>query len=157
MKSIFHTLPQMLQAETNAEHLDEAFIFAAWRRVIGENLRERAVPFRVFNKNLIVAVSDETWKKHLESLAGQMLFKLNAALEKATIEFIEFRVDSETVNAERDKHFKTEKSALENQRIALAHIPPNVAKAAENISDENLRRNFLLAAGSCMARKKSQR
>ena len=155
MKSIFHTLPQMLRQEGKAEELGESLVFIAWRRICGEELLIRAVPFRLYQKHLIVAVEDAMWKRHLESLSGQMLFKLNATLGRPTVTFIEFRIDEKTVSEERDRRYKEEMSRLEQERIAMKNVPETVSKAAEKIEDEDLRKNFLLAAGSCLARKKN--
>jgi hypothetical protein len=83
-----------------------------------------------------------------------MLFKLNATLGRPTVTFIEFRIDEKTVQEERDRRYKEEMSQLERERIAMKNVPENVAKAAENIEDDELRKNFLLAAGSCLARRK---
>jgi predicted nucleic acid-binding Zn ribbon protein len=143
----------MLRQEGKDKELGEAVVFATWRHVVGENLREHAVPFRLYRKTLIVAVSSETWKKHLEALSGQMLFKLNAALSKATVTFIEFRIDEQTVEAERERLYREQMSQVERERIAMKNVPQNVLAAAEKIENESLRRNFLLAAGSCLARK----
>jgi hypothetical protein len=153
MQEIFKILPTMLRQEGKEQDLSEAIIFAAWRRAAGEGLREHAVAFRVYKTMLTVAVSDETWKRHLETLSGQMLFKLNAALGKQTITFIEFRVDPKTVDAERDRFYHEQMSNIKRERIAMRNVPENVLQVAENIADENLRRNFLLAAGSILARK----
>lgn len=148
----------MLRREGKDEELSEAVVFAAWRRVVGENLREHAVAFRLYRKTLIVAVADETWKKHLENLSGQMLFKLNAELGKvATVTFIEFRIDEKTVDEERDRLYREQTSKLERERIAMKNVPQSVLDAAEKIKNESLRRNFLLAAGSCLARKARQK
>jgi hypothetical protein len=155
MKSIFHTLPQMLRQEGKAEELSESLVFIAWRRICGEELLTRAVPFRLYQKHLIVAVEDQMWKRHLESLSGQMLFKLNAALGRPTVTFIEFRIDEKTVQVERERRHKEEMSRLEQERIAMKNVPETLSKAAEKIEDEDLRKNFLLAAGSCLARKKN--
>lgn len=155
MQEIFKILPKMLRDEGVEAELNESLILAAFRRVAGENLRGNAVPFRVFQKHLVVAVVDEAWKNQLEQMSGQLLFKLNGALGKPAITFIEFRIDTKTVDAERDKLFRDEKSRLEQDRIALENVPENVLEAAESIEDENLRRHFLLAAGSSLARKKN--
>ena len=144
----------MLKSEGKDEELTEAVVFAAWRRVVGESLREQAVPFRLYRKTLIVAVAGETWKKHLEALSGQMLFKLNGALGKPAVTFIEFRIDEKTVEAERERLYHEQMSQLERERIAMKHVPPTLIEAAQKIQNESLRRNFLLAAGSCLARKK---
>lgn len=156
MQEVFKILPQMLRAEgkTEVEQLDEAVVFAAWRRVAGEQLREQAVPFRVYNKRLIVAVADETWQRHLEDLSSQLLFKLSGALGRAAIAFLEFRVDTQTVDRERERLFRDRTSRLERERIAMQNVPENVRAAAEKIEDDGLRRNFLLAAGSCLARRR---
>lgn len=153
MQEVFKLLPAMLRSEGKDEELSEAIVFAAWRHVIGENLREHAVPFRVHRKMLIVAVGSETWKHHLESLSGQMLFKLNGALGKPLITFIEFRIDEKTVDAERERLHRETVSQIERERIAMQNVPPNVQAAADRIENESLRRNFLLAAGSCIARR----
>jgi hypothetical protein len=39
----------------------------------------------------------------------------------------------------------------------MKNVPENVLKAAETIEDEALRKNFLLAAGSCLARRKQSK
>lgn len=158
MSPVFKILPQMLRAEgkEEVEQLDEAVVFAAWRRVAGEGLREQAVPFRVYNKRLIVAVADETWQRHLEELSPQLLFKLSGALGRAAIAFLEFRVDARTVDRESDKLFRERTSQIERERVAMQNVPENVRRAAEKIEDDNLRRNFLLAAGSCLARRRKR-
>jgi len=154
MREVFKILPEMLRQEGKEAELSEAVAFAAWRRVVGESLREQAVPFRLYGKMLTVAVADESWKKHLEALSGQMLFKLNAALGKvAVVTFIEFRIDENTVFAERERLYKERFSGIERERIALQNVPENVRAAAEKISNQSLRKNFLLAAGSCLKRK----
>ncbi len=153
MQEVFKLLPKMLRQEGKEDELTEAVVFAAWRRVAGDGLREHAVPFRVYHQTIIVAVADENWKKHLEKLSGQMLFKLNGELGQQTITFIEFRIDEKTVAAERESLHQENTSQLERERVAMKNVPENVLKAAEKIEDESLRRNFLLAAGSAMARR----
>ncbi|MEP6924767.1 MAG: DUF721 domain-containing protein [Pyrinomonadaceae bacterium] len=153
MQEVFKLLPQMLRQEGKEDELTEAVVFAAWRRVAGDGLREHAIPFRVYRQTIIVAVMDDNWKKHLETLSGQLLFKLNAALGKSTVTFIEFRVDEKTVAAERERLYHENISQFERDRVAMKNVPENVLKAAEKIEDENLRKSFLLAAGSALARK----
>ncbi len=154
MQELFKILPNALREQGIADEMSESFVLACFRRVVGENMRGNAVPFRLYNKMLIVSVVDETWKKQLENMSGQLLFKLNAVIGKPTVTFIEFRVDTKTVDAERDKIHREERSRLEQERIALQNVPLSVREAAQNIADEDLRRNFLLAAGSCLERKK---
>ncbi|HEX8369164.1 MAG TPA: DUF721 domain-containing protein [Pyrinomonadaceae bacterium] len=157
MNELFRALPALLRQMEDNESLRQAVVFAAWRRIAGEGLREHAVPLRLYQKHLIVAVMSETWKKHLEHLSGQMIFKLNSTLEQPLVTFIEFRVDEETIGQERAKHQKTAIDEEKQRQLALEEVTPKMRDAADAIKDENLRYQFLLAAGSCLARKKNMK
>ena len=154
MQNLFRALPALLKEFNENETVREAVVFAAWRNIAGESLRENAVPFRLYKKHLIIAVAHETWKRHLERLSGEMIFKLNSALGSAVVTFIEFRVDEKTVAQERGKNKNPVISEDEIREIALDEVTPNLRFAADAIEDDNLRYQFLLAAGSCLARKK---
>ncbi len=157
MEALFRALPKLLREFEDTEEVREAVVFAAWRRIAGESLSEHTVPFRLFNKHLIVAVADKMWKRHLETLSGQMIFKLNSALGQAIVTFIEFRVDEETLVAERSQHRVKQMTDEEQREIALEEVTPKLRHAADAIKDDNLRYQFLLAAGSCLARKKKMK
>jgi hypothetical protein len=157
MEALFRALPKLLKEFEDTEEVREAVVFAAWRRIAGESLSEHTVPFRLFNKHLIIAVADKMWKRHLETLSGQMIFKLNSALGQAIVTFIEFRVDEETVAAERAKHPVNKMTDQEQEEIALEEVTPKLRHSADAIKDDNLRYQFLLAAGSCLARKKKMK
>ena len=154
MDELFRALPALLNEMSDNEKVREAVIFAAWRRIAGEGLREKAVPSRLYQKHLIVAVESEMWRKHLESLCGQMIFKINSALSQAAITFIEFRIDEETIRAERLRNRRNSMSDDELTEIALEQVTPRLRHAADSIKDDNLRYQFLLAAGSSLAHKK---
>lgn len=110
MEEIISALPALLKEFDQNEMIREAVVFAVWRSVAGENLRANAVPFRLFQKRLIIAVGSDTWKKQLEAMSGEMIFKLNSALKQAAVTFIEFRVDEEFVSKERAKRPANRKS-----------------------------------------------
>lgn len=154
MNELFRALPALLKEFDENETVREAVTFAAWRRIAGESLRSHAVPLRLYQKHLIIAVTSETWKKHLESLSGQMIFKINSVLGQAVVTFIEFRIDEKTILKERAKNKKTTLSDEELEEIALNEVTPKMRHSADAIKDDNLRYQFLLAAGSCLARKK---
>lgn len=154
MNELFRALPALLKEFDDNETVREAVTFAAWRKIAGESLRQHAVPFRLDQKRLTVAVKNETWRKHLEHLSGQMIFKLNSALGQAVVTFIEFRVDETAVEKENYKERKRELSAEELEEIALEEVTAKMRHSADAIKDDNLRYQFLLAAGSCLARKK---
>ena len=154
MEDLFRALPKLLKEFEETEEVREAVAFAAWRKIAGEALREHAVAFRLYNKHLIVAVADKMWKRHLESLSGQMIFKLNSVLGQTIVTFIEFRIDEETIQQERLKNRQEQISDEEQHETALEEVTSKLRVSADAIKDDNLRYQFLLAAGSCLARKK---
>jgi hypothetical protein len=76
---------------------------------------------------------------------------LNAALGSPIVTYIELQIDEQAVLRNRtgplpqDDAFRT---AAENE------ISSELTQAAASIEDEELRRQFLLAAGSCLVRRK---
>ena len=113
MEDLFRALPALLKEFDDNESLREAVVFAAWERAAGQSLAQHAVPFRLFQKHLIIAVASEMWKRHLEMLSGQMIFKLNSLMRQAAVTFIEFRVDEKTVIEAKNKNQKESLSVLE--------------------------------------------
>jgi hypothetical protein len=157
MNELFRALPALLKEFDENETVREAVTFAAWRRIAGESLRQHAVPYRLFQKRLTIAVKSETWRKHLEQLSGQMIFKINSVLGQAIVTFIEFRVDEAAVEKENFKNTPPTLSPEELEEIALEEVTPKMRRSADAIKDDNLRYQFLLAAGSCLARKKKMK
>ncbi len=155
MDDLIRTLPKLLRAAGETEEVLEAAALVAWRRVAGEGLRTQAVPFRLYRKTLIVAVADATWQKQLEAVSGQLLFRINSLLGQAVVTYIEFRIDPKTVRAERAAIKATATNHAEQERRALKTVSGDIAVAADAIHDEDLRRRFLLAAGSCIDRRES--
>ena len=154
MLDIFRTLPGIFDDVEGAEMVREAVVFAAWRRIAGEGLSEHAVPLRLENGRLFVAVSNLMWQRQLKDLCGQMVFKLNAALGSPTVNFIELQIDEEAVRARRSEGSMPNED--EFRREAEKETSGDLARAAESIADEELRRQFLLAAGNCLVRKRTR-
>ncbi len=155
MDDLIRTLPKLLRAAGETEEVLEAAALVAWRRVAGEGLRAQAVPFRLYRKTLIVAVADATWQKQLEAMSGQLLFRINSLLGQAVVTYIEFRIDPKTVRAERAAVQAAATNRVEQERRALNSVSGDISVAADAIHDEDLRRRFLLAAGSCIDRRES--
>src|SRR5215212_7239717 len=155
MEDLFQALPKLLRAAGESEEVLEAASFAAWRRVAGEALRGCAVPFRLYNRRLIVSVPDTTWRKQLEQVAPQLVFRLNSLLGQAVVTYVEFRVDPQTVRDERARLRASPYERLTGEEAALGRAV-ELGDAADAIRDDELRRRFLLAAGSCMNRTSRQ-
>jgi hypothetical protein len=156
MDELFKALPQLLRAAGESEEVSEAVAFAAWRRVAGEAMRGNAVPFRLYKKTLVVAVPDVTWRKQLEHVSPQLIFRLNSLLGQALVTYVEFRVDPQTVGRERARARRTQYERLVEEESALRRAE-ELDDAADAIHDDDLRRRFLLAAGSCMNRVSGKR
>jgi hypothetical protein len=152
MEDLFQALPKLLRAAGESEEVLEAASFAAWRRVAGEALRGCAVPFRLYRKTLVVSVPDTTWRRQLEQVSPQLVFRLNSILGQAVVTYVEFRVDPKTVREERARLGRTQHERLAAEDAALERAD-ELGDAAGAIQDEELRRRFLLAAGSCMNRR----
>jgi hypothetical protein len=156
MDDLIRSLPSLLRAAGDAEEVAEAAAMVAWRRVAGEALRGQAVPFRLHRKLLVVAVPDNAWQKQLESISGQLIFRLNSMLGQAVVTYIEFRIDPKTVRAERARLGHTEFDRAAHERRSMQNAR-QLAAAADAIQDEDLRRRFLLAAGSYMGAQQKEK
>ena len=153
MDELFKALPQLLRAAGDSEEVTEAASFAAWRRVAGDAMRGSAVPFRLYNRTLVIAVPDVTWRKQLEKVSPQLIFRLNSLLGQALVTYVEFRVDPQTVGRERERARRSQYERLVEEESALRRAE-ELDEAANAIHNDELRRRFLLAAGSCMNRTK---
>jgi len=151
MLDIFRTLPGILGDMEGVEVVREAVVFAAWRRIAGESLTAHAVPVGLENGRLRIAVSNLNWQRNLKDQCGQMLFKLNAALGSPNVTYIELQIDEQAVLNSRTGQRPQDD---EFRAAAQKEISDDLTQAAASIEDEELRRQFLLAAGSCLVRKK---
>lgn len=150
MLDLFRTLPGIVKDLEDAEPVREAMVFAVWRRIAGPSLAEHAVPLKLERSTLSVAVSNVTWQRHLKDLAGQMLFKINAAVGTPMVSFIQFEINEPAVLEARSQSVTDETQLRQEAEKALT---PELINAAAKIEDEELRRQFLLAAGNCLVRK----
>ncbi len=146
-------MPKILREFGENPELREAFIFSVWRKIAGESLSEHTVPVKLFGKHLVIAVADKMWKRHLELLSDQMIFKLNSALEQEAVTFVEFRIDENRLALERGQKRKDLLDDEKYRETILKQLTPKLRRSAESIKDDNLRLQFLLAAGGCLARK----
>ena len=135
-----------MKAAGDSSEVAQVACFVAWKQIAGEGLRGNAVPLRLEDRTLVIAVADGAWQKQMQSLSGQLLFRLNSLLGQPVVTFLEFCEDRETVA---------------QARLALADavnvrepapIPADLIAAAAVIDDEDLRRAFLGAATSCIRR-----
>lgn len=147
MERLIKTLPSILKASGAPEEVAEAACIAAWKHAVGDGLSCHAVPVQLQNSTLVIAVADNIWKKQLEHMRGQLLFRLNSVLGQTIVTSIELRVDPQRIELARAKP-----SATSKQKEANYEVPAELLTAAAAIQDVELRRAFLGAATSCVKR-----
>lgn len=147
MDKLIKTLPAILKASGASEEVSQAACIAAWKHAVGEGLSGHAVPIQLLNQALVVVVADGIWKRQLEQMRGQLLFRLNSVLGQTLVKSIELRVDPKTLARARGPVGETNKGKDVNYSI-----PAELLSAAAGIEDAGLRRAFLGAATSCIRR-----
>ncbi len=147
MISLLKMLPMMIRLSGDNEEVREQAAFVAWRTVAGSQVAYNCIPFRLYQKHLVISVLDLAWKKQMERLSGQYLFRINSLLGGAYVTFIEFRIDRNTVLGSRppdEKLFEFHHTA---------EIEEELRSAADRIKNESLREQFLRAAVKCIERR----
>ena len=147
MDKLIKILPAILQASGASEEVVEAACIAAWKHAVGQGLSGHAIPVQLQNHTLVVVVADNIWKKQLEHMRGQLLFRLNSVLGQALVKSLEFRVDPKKVGL-----VPATQASTSRRQDANYKVPVELLTAAAGIEDEELRRAFLGAATSCVKR-----
>ena len=146
MESLIKTLPAIMKAAGDVNEVAEAACFVAWKQVAGEALRGNAVPLRLDDRTLTIAVADAAWQKQMQLLRGQLLFRLNSVLGQPVVTALDFCEDAKVIEQARRELEKVEPVP------EPAPVPAQLLAAAAAINDDNLRRAFLGAASSCIRR-----
>ena len=147
MDNLIKSLPAILKASGASEEVVEAACLAAWKHAVGEGLSSHAVPVQLQNCALVVVVADNVWKKQLEHMRGQLLFRLNSVLGQPLVKSIELRVDPKRIELARAAPASAGKALDVSYKV-----PAELLTAAAEIEDVELRRAFLGAATSCVKR-----
>ena len=146
MNSLLKLLPTMIRLSGDNEEVREQAVFTAWRAVAGKSLAHSCVPFRLYQKQLIIAVQDQVWKRQMEQVAGEFLFRINSLLSAPLVTYIEFRIDPHHVLQGRD----ASEQNFEFQHTA--ELASDLRDTAAQIKDEALREQFLRTAAKYLER-----
>ncbi len=146
MESLLKLLPMMIRLSGDNEDVREQAAFAAWRVAAGKGVAGGCAPFRLYDKQLIIAVLDHAWKKQFESLSGQYLYRINSLLGMQMVTFIEFRLDRDFVLKTRGH------DAQEFEFHHTEELKEELKSSAEEIKDPELREVFLRAAAKSLER-----
>jgi hypothetical protein len=149
VQELLSLLPTILRRADYQPEVCEQAVFAAWTRAVGEAVSMNAVPFRLYQKRLIVLTSDDIWKAQLRKMSSQIIFKINRLLGASMVSVVEYRVDPVQVAA-RQPH--SPEVRFEHQEALMKELEPLV----DQIGDPELRRAFLRAASKCLERHEAE-
>jgi hypothetical protein len=144
MEQLIKSMPAILRATSASEDVAQVACIAAWNHVVGEGMRAQTAAIGIENRELIVAVNDQIWQKQLQTMLGQLRFRINAVLGQPLISGIKLRIQPEAI---------TKKRANEQRQRTGENLPEDIREAAASINDPKLRQAFLGAAESCLERK----
>jgi hypothetical protein len=150
MNQLIKSLPAILRAAGDSEEVAEAAAIAAWKHAAGDGLKGHAVPVKFENRTLTVSVADAIWQKQLNSMRGQLLFRVNTLLGQPIVGAIEFLIDPTPAKATAEQE-KPEEEQLDNE------VPLELWSAANAIHDKELRKSFLKTASLSLKRRESER
>ena len=150
MNQLIKSLPAILRAAGDSEEVAEAAAIAAWKHAAGDGLKGRAVPVKLENRTLTVSVADAIWKKQLNSMRGQLLFRVNTLLGRPIVGAIEFLIDP-TLAAAQAEQEKPEDEQVDNE------VPLELWSAANAIHDKELRKSFLKTATLSLRRRAAEK
>jgi len=146
MNQLIKSLPGVLRAAGNSTEVAEAAAIAAWKHAAGDGLKEHAVPLKLENRTLTIAVADAIWQKQLHSMRGQLLFRVNSILGKPLVGALDFVIDPKLAKLSVEP-LEREEEFLDNE------VPLELWSAASAIQDKDLRKKFLRTALLSLRRK----
>jgi hypothetical protein len=139
MNQLIKSLPGVLRAAGDSTEVAEAAAIAAWKHAAGDGLKEHAVPLKLEDRTLRIAVADAIWQKQLHSMRGQLLFRVNSILGKPLIGALDFVIDPNIVKSPVEQ-------PAEREEFPDNEVPLELWSAASAIHDKELRKKFLKTA-----------
>jgi len=150
VNQLIKSLPGVLRAAGDSAEVAEAAAIAAWKHAAGDGLKQHALPVKLENRTLRVAVVDPIWQRQLHLMRGQLLFRINSILGQPVVSSIEFEVDAKLFKARTEQPQQPEQP-LDNE------VPLELWSAANAIHDKELRRSFLKTAMAALRRRASEK
>jgi len=139
MNQLIKSLPGVLRAAGDSAEVAEAAAIAAWKHAAGNGLKEHAVPVKLEDRTLTIAVADAIWQKQLNSMRGQLLYRINSILGKPLVSTLDFVVDPKIAKPHVEQ-------PVEHEELLDNEVPLELWSAANAIQDKELRKRFLKTA-----------
>ncbi len=148
MQGLFSIITKLGSQAPPGVDFKRALVHAAWRRVAGDEINQRAMIVDLSDGVLTVATVSPEWQGQLRELAPQMLYRVNALIGGSGVDRIEFTVDEASVLASLN--------APEESESEDAEPSPELEEAAAAIKNDELRESFLAAAANSLALKEKR-
>src|SRR5215831_13856105 len=116
MDSILKLMPEILRLSGNQEEVCEKAVCTTWNLLVGEQVRRNSAPYKLFKKTLFVAAKDATWRKQLEQMSGQILFRLNSTLGAPYVTSLQFRTNAGLVRSAQKESKGIEFHSIEHHQ-----------------------------------------
>ena len=139
MNQLIKSLPGVLRAAGDSAEVAEAAAIAAWKHAAGDGLKEHAVPVKLEDRTLTIAVADAIWQKQLNSMRGQLLYRINSTLGKPLVSTLDFVIDPKIAKPHVEQ-------PVEHEELLDNEVPLELWSAANAIQDKDLRKRFLKTA-----------
>ncbi len=147
MQELFSIITKLGSHAPPGVDFRRSLVLAAWRRVAGDELNQRAAISDFTDGVLTIATASPTWQNQLRELAPQLLYRVNALIGGSGVDRIEFIVDEAAVS---------DALSPDDQMIEDAEPAPEIVQAAAAIKDDDLRAAFLAAAANSLALKEKR-
>jgi len=145
MEGLTSLLPKVLLEAGGSDEAREHCVCAAWVAVVGSQVSRVTTPIGLYQKRLVVAVLDNSWRVQLNKMSGQIAFRINALLGAAVVRTIDLAVNEKKVHAAHP-------SQAPVTFLAPAEYALPLREKADLIPDQDLREAFLRVAGKCLER-----
>lgn len=148
MESFARLIPEVIKFADGHTEMLSAACCAAWGLTVGEATQKASRAVRLTERTLTVAVRDAHWKRQLEALAPQIIFRLNSFLRQPVVTRIHVIVDKQCV-APPPSPGAAPRPAAPPPAIPL---PAEILAGAQAIPDAALREQFIRLATVCLSR-----
>lgn len=128
---------ESLQGTALGDRLRDADIWRVWPKVVGPAIASRAMPMRIINKTLTIAVSNGPWMQELSFLKEMIKDKLNVTLGGEVVGEIILKPGKVTKPAAPDEEPPLRKVTLTDSQLKMIELE------ASSIPDEETRAAFI--------------
>jgi predicted nucleic acid-binding Zn ribbon protein len=91
MKTIGYAIAQFIRGQGFERKLKEAEILSNWEKIVGKHIARKSHPEKIIDGNLILKVSDSTWRSEISYLSPQIKRNINELVKMELVKEIILR------------------------------------------------------------------